>query len=166
MLLGNLLRQRGFDSMSQMLDAYYGRLTHHPRKRKIFLSFHAEDKQQVHGFRLMGRNPHLRHHDFHESSLSVPINSLDGTYLRKVLREKIDACAVLVCLIGNGTAWREWVDWEVCTAFELRKGVCGVRLKGSFGRTPPELLERGAPVAPWDMDRIVSVIECAAARRS
>lgn len=114
----------------------------------------------------MGKNPQMRDHAFHESSLSVPINSEDGTYLRKTLREKIDRCAVFVCLIGNGTAWREWVDWEVCTAYELRKGVCGVRLKGSHGRTPPELLERGAPVASWDMDQIVSVIECAAARRS
>src|SRR5258706_5725288 len=51
MLLGNLLDQRGFESQSQLLDAYFGRLTYHPRKRRIFLSFHAEDKQQVQGFR-------------------------------------------------------------------------------------------------------------------
>ncbi len=166
MLLGNLLEQRGFESQSQLLEAYFGRLTYHPRKRRVFLSFHAEDKQQVQGFRLMGQHPHMRDHAFHERSLSIPINSEDGTYLRKALREKIDRSAVLVCLIGNGTAWREWVDWEICTAYELRKGVCGVRLKGSYGRTPPELVERGAPVASWDMDQIVSVIECAAARRS
>lgn len=166
LLLGNLLDQRGFDTQSQLLDAYYGRLSYHPRKRRIFLSFHAEDKRQVQGFRLMSKNPQMREHAFHESSLSVPINSEDGTYLRTTLREKINRCVVLVCLIGNGTAWREWVDWEVCTAYDLRKGVCGVRLKGSNGRTPPELIERGAPVASWNMDQIVCAIECAAARRS
>jgi len=166
MLLGNLLEQRGFDSQSQLLDAYYGRLEYHPRKRRVFLSFHAEDKQQVQGFRLMGKNPQMREHAFHESSLSVPINSENGTYLRKVLREKINRCAVLVCLIGNGTAWRDWVDWEIRTAYDLGKGVCGVRLKGSYGRTPPELVANEAPVARWDMKEIVQAVECAAARRS
>lgn len=165
MLLGNLLLKRGFGSQNQLLNAYYGRLGHHPRRRRLFLSFHAEDKQQVQGFRLMSKNPRMEEHDFYESSLSVPVNSEDGSYLRQVLRDKIRRCDVLVCLIGNGTAWREWVEWEVCTAYELYKGVCGVRLKGSFGRTPPELIARGAPVASWDMDEIIRVIECAAARR-
>ena len=164
-LLGNLLEERGFESQSQLLDAYYGRLDYHPRKRRLFLSFHAEDKQQVQGFRLMCKNPRMEEHDFYESCLSVPINSEDGTYLRQMLREKIKRCHVLVCLIGNGTAWREWVDWEVCTAYEMHKGVCGVRLKGSRGRTPPELVARRAPVASWDMDEIIRAIECAAARR-
>lgn len=165
MLLRTLLQERGFDSQTQLLDAYYGRLDYHPRKRKLFLSFHAEDKQQVQGYRLMCKNPRMEEHDFHESSLSVPINSEDGTYLRQSLKFKIKRCHVLVCLIGNGTAWREWVDWEVRTACELHKGVCGVRLKGSYGRTPPELVSKRAPVASWDMDEIIRAIECAAARR-
>lgn len=165
MLLRTLLKERGFESQTQLLDAYYGRLDYHPRKRRLFLSFHAEDKQQVQGFRLMCKNPRMEEHDFYESSLSVPINSEDGSYLRQALRSKIEHCNVLVCLVGNGTAWREWVDWEICTAYELRKGVCGVRLKGSRGRTPPELATRRAPVAAWDMDQIIRAIECAAARR-
>jgi len=165
MLLRTLLQERGFESQSQLLDGYYGRLTHHPRKRRIFLSFHGDDREQVQGFRLMCKNPRMRDHDFYESSLSFRINSVEGTYLRQVLRDKIKHSAVLLCLIGNGTAWREWVDWEICTAYELRKGVCGVRLKGSHGRTPPELVARDAPVASWDIEQIVRVIECAAARR-
>lgn len=166
MLLRNLLDERGFDTQYQFLNAFYGRLSEHPRKRKLFLSFHAEDLPQVQGFRLMSKNPNMREHAFHEKSLTSRVNSEDGAYLRRVIRDKIDSCSVLVCLIGNGTAWREWVDWEIRIAFELRKGVCGVRLKDSRGRTPPELVARRAPVATWDMDEIVRVIERAAARRS
>ena len=55
MKLGNLLSQRGFDSFSQLLQAYRGGLTYHPRTRRVFLSFHAEDIAQVRGFRLMAR---------------------------------------------------------------------------------------------------------------
>jgi hypothetical protein len=164
-LLGNLLRDRGFESLSQLIDAYRGRLTYHPAKRKIFLSFHAEDLFQVNGFRLMARNPSLTV-DFNEMSSRDPVRSERSSYIRQAIREKISRSAVLVCLIGNGTAWRDWVEWEIATAIELRKGVCGVRLKGSFGRTPAILAERGAPIAKWNMSEIVAAIESAAARRS
>ncbi|HEX2206354.1 MAG TPA: TIR domain-containing protein [Longimicrobium sp.] len=72
---------------------------------------------------------------------------------------------VVVCLIGNGTAWREWVDFELLTAYQERKGICGVRLKGSRGQVPPILRELHAPVAPWHLNAITAAIECAAARR-
>jgi hypothetical protein len=166
MLLGNLLQQRGFDSLSQLLDAYYGRLTFHPRRRRAFLSFHAEDHAQVRGFRLMSKNENVEL-DFYDSSLSVAINSENSSYIKQVIRSKIEPVAVVVCLIGNGTAWRDWVDWEICTALEMRKGICGVRLKGSHGRTPPALVKNRAPVASWgNVSDIIATIECAAARRS
>ncbi len=164
MLLGNLLEDRGFESLTQLIAAYRRRLFSHPFKRRIFLSFHAEDKQQVQGFRLMSSNPNLDL-DFYDGSLSAPINSEDSSYVKKVLRPKIARASILVCLIGSGTAWRDWVDWEIQTAYELGKGVCGIRLKGSHGRTPPELVAKDAPVARWDMREIIAVIECAAARR-
>lgn len=165
MLLGNLLDERGFDSQSQLLEAYHRRLKYHPRKRRLFLSFHAEDKMQIQGFRLMAMNPSLDL-DFYDGSLSVPIGSERSPYIKQVLREQIRRASILVCLIGNGTAWRDWVDWEIRTAYKMGKGVCGVRLKGSRGQRPRELVERDAPVASWDMEEIVAVIECAAARRS
>ena len=166
MLLGNLLRKRGFDSLSQLLKAYNGKLAHHPKRRKVFLSFHAGDKRQVTGFRLMIRNPNLSL-DIYDQGLQTPINSARGSYIKRVIREKIRTSQVVLCLIGSGTAWREWVDWELNTGLVLRKGICGVRLKGSRGRTPPLLKEIDAPVASWgDIQEIIKVIECANARRS
>jgi antiphage defense system Thoeris ThsB-like protein len=165
MLLGNLLEERGFDSLSQLLDAYRGRLTDHARRGRVFLSFHAEDRAQVEGFRLMVRNPRVAL-DMYDASLREPIDSDRSDYIKRVLREKIGWASVMVCLIGHGTAWREWVDWELNTALGMRKGICGARLKGSRGRTPEILREIGAPIATWEVDAIVAAIECAAARRS
>jgi hypothetical protein len=165
MLLGNLLEERGFDSLSQLLVAYNGKSTKPARKRRLFLSFHAEDKPQVAGFRLMAQNPNIAM-DFYDGSLRAPVNSEEASYIRKVIREKILRASVTVCLIGNGTAWRDWVDWELRTAIEVGKGVCGVRLKDSRGRMPPVLAEIGARVAKWDLQAMVAAIECAAARRS
>src|SRR4051794_35314982 len=88
MLLGNLLDERGFDSLSQLLEAHRGRLSYHPRKRKLFLSFHEEDKPQVQGFRLMAFNPSVDL-DFYDRSLTVAIDSENSSYIKQVLREKI-----------------------------------------------------------------------------
>ncbi len=165
MKLGNLLSRRGFDSQSRLVRAAKGQLTEHARQRRLFLSFHYEDRNQVQGFRLMAHNPHSPI-DFYDGSLRSPINSAESAYLKRVIYGKIKACSVVVCLIGNGTAWRDWVDWELDTALALGKGICGVRLKGSRGRTPEVLSRIGAPIAKWDQEEIIAAIERAAATRS
>jgi hypothetical protein len=113
----------------------------------------------------MAHNPNLDV-DFFDASLREPVDSKNSSYVRSVVREKIRRASVIVCLIGDGTAWRDWVDWELQVGRELGKGVCGVRLKNSRGRTPPFLSEIGAPVAAWDLEKIIATIECAAARRN
>lgn len=165
MKLGTLLDERGFDSLSQFLNAYYGRARSHARRRRLFLSFHAEDKPKVQGFRLMAYNDNIDL-DFYDGSLQEPINSDRASYIKQQVRAKITRASVVACLIGNGTAWRDWVDWELRTAAEMGKGICGIRLKGSSGRTPAFLLEMHAPIAQWDMAQIIAAIECAAAQRS
>lgn len=164
-LLGNLLDYRGFDSLSQLLNAYYGRSTTLARKRRLFLSFNADDRQQVQGFRLMAKNPNLDF-DFVDDSVRTPINSANASYVKQVIQDKIYRASVLVCLIGERTAGSDWVDWELETAREYGKGLCGVRLKGSHGTTPDLLRDLRSPVARWDLEAIVAAIECAAARRS
>lgn len=165
MTLENLLEYRGFDSLSQLLTAYRGNAKNHARRRRLFLSFHAEDRVQVQGFRLMAYNDNVDL-EFYDGSLQEPIGSERAPYIKQQVKSMIQRASIVACLIGNGTAWRDWVDWELHTAVELGKGVCGVRLKGSYGQTPPLLSETGAPVAQWHMQQIVAAIECAAARRS
>ena len=164
-LLGNLLDDRGFDSLSQLLKAYRRKAIEFGRDRRLFLCFHEEDRPQVRGFRLMAKNPNLKFF-FIDDSVRTPINSSDATYVASRIREKIARASVLVCLIGNATAWRDWVDWEIREANDQGKGLCGVRLQGSRGQIPPRLRELDAPIARWDLGEIVAAIECAAARRS
>jgi hypothetical protein len=101
-----------------------------------------------------------------DGSARSAVNSGQSSYLRRVIQEKIKKCSVVVCLIGDGTAWRDWVDWELDTALRLGKGICGVRLKESRGKAPDILLQMGAPIASWNPEAIIAAIECAAARRS
>ena len=164
MQLGNLLRQRGFDSLSQLLQAYRQKLTYHARRRRVFLSFHEEDRPQVHGLRTMARNK-WGDIDFHDTSVRVAIKSENRSYIRRVIRQKLRRSTVLLCLIGNGTKWRKWVETEIEIARKMGKGICGARLKGSRGQIP-EILAGAPLVRKWDPKKIISAIECAAARRS
>lgn len=164
-LLRTLLRERGFDSQSQLLDAFFGKLTKHARKRRLFISFHKEDAPQLNGFNLMARNPRVAL-DFYNNSLRDSINSERRGYVKRVIRELINRASILICLIGNGTAWREWVEWELDTALKLHKGICGVRIPGTYGRIPHALSQVGAPIADWDTPSIIRTIERAAAKRS
>ncbi|HTT97795.1 MAG TPA: TIR domain-containing protein [Rhizomicrobium sp.] len=165
MRLGNLLAERGFESVTQLVNAARGRLTYHPAPRKVFLSFHHEDLAQVNGFRLMTKNKHLQLSVSDDAS-RFPIDSDHSTYVKKVLRRKIRNPEVVICMIGNGTAWREWVDWEILAGHEERRGICGVRLKQARSRAPDLLHELGVGVASWDVPSITAMIEKAAAIRS
>lgn len=165
MAAGSILEDRGFDSVSQLVKAYRGRLTSPARKRRIYISFHKEDFRYVSAFCLMAKNPRVEF-DFYNESLREAINSQNMTYVRQQIREMIRRASIIVCLVGNGTASRDWVDWELRTAVDLRKGICGVRINNSYGKFPPLLREIGAPLAPWNTGAIIAAIECAAARRS
>ena len=165
MKLRNLLRTRGFHSWSELLTAYRGQATKHARRRRVFISFHAEDLPRVSGLRLMIRNPNVEL-SLYDQGLTSPVNSEKGAYIRTRIKPMIQRCEVLLCLVGNGTAWRDWVDWEIRTAWKLRRGICAIRLRGTRGRSPPALLAAGIQVAPWGVSEIVAAIEQAAARRS
>jgi hypothetical protein len=165
MRLDNLLEERGFDSLTQLRQAFHGQLTEHARKRRLFISFHKEDRQQLAGFRLMANNPRVAL-EFYDNSLKDAIDSANRSYVKRVIRDLINRASVLVCLIGNGTGWRGWVDWELETAASLGKGICGVRIPSTYGKNPGVLTRVGARMADWDTVSIIQAIEYAAARRS
>lgn len=165
MLLGTLLRSRGFDSLTQFIKATRGRLFYHPCPRKVFLSFHHEDLRQVSGFRLMTKNPKLNL-EISDDENRYPVDSTHAGYVKRAIRAKIRSVDVVVCMIGNGTAWRDWVDWELKAAEQENVGICGVRLKGARSRAPEGLRNRNASVARWNLMEITAAIERAAALRS
>ena len=75
----------------------------------------------------MARAPNLDI-EFYDGSLRDIIN-MNGSDIKRQIRSIIQRASIIVCLIGNGTAWREWVEWEAENSHDLHKGLCGIRLK-------------------------------------
>jgi hypothetical protein len=164
-LLGNLLADRGFDSMTQLVRACRQKAVRHARQRNVFVSYHVSDKRYLSGFWKMASNP-KRMLDLRDTSLRVPIRSQRNSYVRQEIAKKIKRASVVICLIGHGTGWRNWVDWEIEKAFAFRKGVIGVRIPRTKGRRPQSFVQRECPVFKWGDRDLVAGIEWAAATRS
>lgn len=162
MKLGSLLKIRGYETQSQYLKAYRGDLDSHPKKRRIFISFHSDDFAKSQGLRLMFLNQNLEL-DLEDVSRKA-IRSENETYVRAALKARIEKADVVLCVLGNGTGSREWVDWEIQTAIQLGIPVCGVRISGTYGKFPEYLRSCNTLIAEWQPVAITKVIEMAIAR--
>jgi len=77
-------------------------------KKRVFLSFIAEDRDRVQGLRLLAANPNYDL-EFYDESVRAPIDSANAEYIKGVIREKINRTTVTVCLISEKTHTSKWV---------------------------------------------------------
>ncbi len=127
-------------------------------KKRVFLSFAAEDKEQVNGLRLLKDNPNFEL-DFYDESVLVAVDSKDSDYIKRVIREKIRRCSVTVCLIGTTTYKSRWVDWELRTSEEEKNRIIVMALKGIESAVLPQFVkERKLTFYPWDPSYLATLI--------
>jgi hypothetical protein len=139
-----------------------------------FVSYDNRDAQQIAGFRLLKNNP--KHPlDFHDQSLKEPVRDTSGGSIthppsdarskpvRDEIIEKFERASKLVVLIGDQTHRSEWVDWEIKTFFEMKRGgsgentwkrIRGMRLKGAEGAQVPAALLNRSEVMEWDPEAL------------
>jgi hypothetical protein len=127
--------------------------------KHVFLSFVEEDLELVHLFRGQAKNKNSSL-SFDDYSVKVPYNSVNATYIRSKIAEKIRAASVTICLIGSATSTSRWVDWEIEKSDDLGNKVFGVRLNSRVNHSvPASLRAMGAKVLPWNIDQIVREID-------
>lgn len=128
-------------------------------KKRVFLSFRAEDKDQVAGLRLLASNPNYDL-DFYDESVRVAIDSYQADYIKKVIRDKISRTSVTVCLIGTMTSSSSWVDWELQESEKKQNVIIAMALKGVDRAILPKLIaDKGLTFYAWDpafLGRLIS----------
>jgi len=80
----------------------------------------------------------------------------DDTYIRRIIRPKIESCKACLCLIGENTyRSHKWVPWEINLAAEEGKEIIAMRFKNmSSVTTPSVLIQHDIIPFDWDIDKL------------
>lgn len=125
------------------------------RIRNVFISFHVDDEAQVNLLRTQARSERFDI-EFRDYSVKEPFDEKWKTNCR----ERIAQTSALICMIGEKTAQREAVIWEINEAYRQGKKVIGVRIyRDKNHPIPRPLLEHNAPIIEWDLAKISKSLE-------
>lgn len=103
-------------------------------KRQVFFSFHySNDSWRASQVRNMGKvdnSSTFSDNDWEE------VKEKSDTKIKEWIDEQLNKRSCLVVLIGEKTADRKWINYEIKKAYELNKGIVGIyihKLKNQFG---------------------------------
>lgn len=125
------------------------------RIRNVFISFHIDDEAQVNLLRAQAKSEQFEI-EFRDYSVKEPFDEKWKTNCR----ERIAQTSALICMIGEETAQREAVNWEIEEAYRQGKKVVGVRIyRDRNHAVPRSLLEQGAPIVEWNLAKISRLLD-------
>lgn len=126
--------------------------------KRVFISFRAEDKDQVNGLRLLAANPDFDL-EFYDESVRTPYDSQNASYIRTKIREKIARTSVTVCMLSQYTYTSDWVAWELRESIEKRNKIILMGLKGVTAAITLPAPVKGQPWYVWDYKLLARKIE-------
>lgn len=124
-------------------------------KRRVFISFRAEDKNKVNGLRLLNANDKFDI-EFYDESVRSPYDSTDPAYIKRCIREKIRRTKVTVCMVSEWTYTSDWVDWELEEGIANRNNIFCMGFKDSPASLtlPKRIRELGIGWWLWDHEHL------------
>jgi hypothetical protein len=118
-------------------------------KKNVFISFAAEDMDEVNLLRAQAKNDNSDI-EFNDHSVRAPYDSKRAEYIRQKISERIGRCSTTVVYLSGSTEQSRWVKWEVEQSLKLGKAVIAVHAGDRLSSKPPTWLkESGIEVVPW-----------------
>ncbi len=140
--------------------------------RRVFFSFHYKnDIWRVNQVRKAHAVVGTAAAGFQDASLWEKAKQKGSAELKRMINAALEGTTVTVVLIGEETAYRDWVDYEINQSIERGNGLLGVRIHmlsdqdgytSRRGPVPDALKDAGAPVYDWDRDSFGDWVEDAA----
>lgn len=129
-------------------------------KKRVFISFRAEDQKRVDGLRLLSANPRFEI-EFYDELVQKAIDSSDATYIRRRIRDKINRTSVTLCLVSELTHTSRWVGWELEESIDKGNTIICMGLPDGPDRlTLPEPCRRlKFGWWRWDLDKLKRLID-------
>src|SRR4051794_4775935 len=91
-------------------------------RRNVFISFAAEDLDEVNLLRAQAKNENSNI-EFNDHSVREPYDSERAQYIKQRISERIHRSSVTVVYLSENTAQSRWVAWEVEKSLEIGKAV-------------------------------------------
>lgn len=113
------------------------------RKRKVFVSYkHPEDAHMRNLLMALDKNAKVDF-DMELVSPTRPLDSEDPDEITEYLVNFMKDASCILVLIGENTAWSQWIDWEVAAARQLELPIVAVK-QDRTQKGPPSLYSAGA----------------------
>lgn len=129
------------------------------KSKNVFISHHSKDEEHIGKLKTL-----LESKDYQLKNSSIdstkPNDAHNKEYVKSLLRPRIEWAGTVICLIGDKTATREFVDWEVEHAAKEGKTIVGVFLHGASDSDIPDSVNQYADsIVCWNSDKIINAIE-------
>lgn len=129
------------------------------KTKNVFISHHSKDEKNIEKFKSLLEK---KGYQIKNSSIdsSKPNFAKNEEYVKRLLRMRIHWAGTFICLIGEETHEREWVDWEIEQANKKGKRIVGVYIKGAEEADVPQNFQKyGDALVTWESDKIIGAIE-------
>ncbi|WP_028670694.1 TIR domain-containing protein [Saccharospirillum impatiens] len=117
-------------------------------KRNVFISFAAEDIDEVNLLRGHAKNENSDI-EFNDHSVRAPYNSEQAEYIKRKIAERISRSSTTVVYLSNSAALSQWVEWEVSKSIELGKRVIAVHPGEKYSGIKPSWVGSISEILPW-----------------
>lgn len=133
--------------------------------RRVYFAFDYRDVFAVNQIRRSGQFVDVSVAGFTDASQWEKLKQKDERIIRAAIDKALLRTTVTVVCVGERTAARRWVNYELRASRTLGNGLLGVYLPGTGGHAKPKvLLEANAPLQAWNPARFAAWVEAAAAR--
>jgi|SRR5699024_10289831 len=97
-------------------------------KRQVFISFeYGKDNWRASQVKEMGK---VSNSSTFSTNEWEEVKEKEDSKIKKWIDEQMSKRSCIVVLIGNSTANRKWINYEIEKAYELDKGILGVNIHG------------------------------------
>ena len=137
-----------FDKATQDVERQVDDEREH-KTRNVFISFHNNDERKVDLLRVQARREEYDL-NFRDHSVKAPIEKW-----RKEVDKKIDNTSATIVMIGEHTAERPNVAYEIERSYAKGKKVIGVMIRSDKNyKVPKQMKDSKAPIVPWKLSAI------------
>ena len=131
------------------------------KSRNIFISHHGKDDEHVQSLkeRLANKGYTIRNSSVDSTKHTAERPS--GPVIESTLKSGISWAGTFICIIGEKTHTRPWVNYEIKQAYLQGKRIIGIYKHGCKDNVelPEEFKKYGGPPIGWNsLDKLTNVI--------